>query len=151
MSFFNTTLRRPLLGFCGPRFSGKRGCGGRDLTSEQLAERRSRVVDRASDKLQLTAEQKPLLAALLDQMAAQRQALIGPHTDMRSELRSWMGGNRFDAERAQTLINDKVRALQDQSPAVLAAMAAFFDSLNPSQQQKLRDLLEGPRRWFRRG
>jgi Spy/CpxP family protein refolding chaperone len=153
MHFFKSTLRRPLFGFCGgPRFGGKRGCGRHgDRTPEQRAERRDRMVDRAADKLQLTAEQKPLLATLLDAMAAQRQAMIGQTTDMRAELRSWFGGSSFDAARAQALINDKANVLQSESPDVVAALGAFFDSLNPAQQQKVRNLLDGPRGWFRRG
>jgi Spy/CpxP family protein refolding chaperone len=153
MSFFKTTLRRPLFGFCGgPRSGGKRGCSRHGaMTPEQLAERRSRMVDRAADKLQLNAEQKPLLATLLDQMAAQRQAMIGQNTDMRAELRSWFTGSSFDAARAQALINDKTHTLQSQSPAAVTALAAFFDSLNPAQQQRVRDFMDGGRRgWFRR-
>jgi hypothetical protein len=35
---------------------------------------------------------------------------------------------------------------------VVAALAAFFDSLNSAQQQKVRDFMDGGRRgWFRRG
>jgi Spy/CpxP family protein refolding chaperone len=150
MSFFSTTLRRPFFGFRGgPRFGAKRGCG-RSLTPEQRAERRDRMVDRAANKLQLNAEQKPKLAALLDAMAAQRQAMVGQTSDMRAELRSWFTGSHFDAARAQALINDKASTLQSQSPQVLGAMGAFFDSLNPAQQQKVRNWMEGPRGWFRR-
>jgi Spy/CpxP family protein refolding chaperone len=147
MSFFKSKLR----GFgCGPRFC-TRGCGRGELTPEQRAERRERMVERLASKLLLNAEQKPLAASLLEQMAAQRQALVGQTTDLRAEWRSWFAGPRFDAERAQTLIHDKARVLQNQSPEVLAALAAFFDSLNPAQQQKVRNWMEGPRRWFRRG
>ena len=61
-------------------------------------------------------------------------------------------GRRFDAARAQALINDKAQTLQSKSPDVVAALAAFFDSLNPAQQQKVRDFMDGGRRgWFRRG
>jgi Spy/CpxP family protein refolding chaperone len=151
MSFFSTTLRRPFFGFCGEsRLGGKRGCG-RSLSPEQRAERRDRMVERAANKLQLNAEQKPLLARLFDAISAQRQAMVGQTTDMRAELRSWFTGSNFDTARAQTLIDDKAHTLQSQSPAVLAALAAFFDSLNPAQQQKVRNWMEGPRGWFRRG
>jgi Spy/CpxP family protein refolding chaperone len=154
MSFFTFTLRRPLFGICGrPRFGGKRGCGRHGaMTPEQMAERRDRMVDRAANKLKLNAEQKPLLSNLLTQMSAQRQAMIGQNTDMRAELRSWFTGSNFDAVRAQTLINDKAEALQSKSPDVVAALATFFDSLNPAQQQRVRDFMDGGRRgWFRRG
>jgi Spy/CpxP family protein refolding chaperone len=150
MSFFFKSKMRGT--GCGPKFAGKRGCGHRGaMTPEQMAERRDRMVERMTNKLLLNAEQIPLAAKLLDQMAAQRQAMVGQTTDMRAELRSWFAGNSFDSSRAQTLINDKASALQSHSPEVVAALAAFFDSLNPAQQQKVRNFMEGPRRWFRRG
>jgi hypothetical protein len=31
---------------------------------------------------------------------------------------------------------------------VVAALADFYDSLNPAQQQKVRDYIEGRGRWF---
>jgi hypothetical protein len=66
-------------------------------------------------------------------------------------LRSWFAGATFDAERAQALINDKAKRLQSQSPAVMSALAAFYDSLNPAQQQRVRNAMDGGRRgWFRR-
>ncbi len=147
MSFFFKSKMRG----CGARFGGKQGCHGTGPTPEQRAARRDWLVNRATHKLLLNAEQKPLLAALLDQMAAHRQAMVGQTTDLRAELRSWFAGDRFDAARAQALINDKASALQSNSPATLAALAAFYDSLNPAQQQKLRDFMDGGRRcWFGR-
>jgi Spy/CpxP family protein refolding chaperone len=153
MSFlFKRKLSRSLFGFgAGTRF-GRHGCRhGVGPTPEQSAEQRDWIVNRVADKLSLNAEQKPLLAALFDQVNAQRHAMVGSTTDPRAELRSWFAGARFEAERAQALINDKVDKLQTQSPAVLARLAAFYDSLNPAQQQRVRDVMDGGRRgWFRR-
>ena len=146
--FFKRRLRRALFGFGVARPGCHRGAG---LTPEQAAERRDWIVNRAADKLSLNAEQKPLLAALIEQIDAQRQAMVGSIADPRAEMRSWFAGASFDAERAQALINDKASALQNQSPAVVAALAAFYDSLNPAQQQKVRDFMDGGRHgWFRR-
>ena len=147
--FFKRRLRHALFGFNAGRHGGcHRGAG---MTPEQAAERRNWIVNRATDKLSLNAEQKPLLAALIDQIDAQRQAMAGSIADPRAEMRSWFSGTSFDAARAQALINDKASALQNQSPAVVAALAAFYDSLNPAQQQRVRDFLDGGRHgWFRR-
>lgn len=147
--FFKRKLRRSLFGIAaGPRCGCHRDAG---LTPEQSAERRQWIVSRIADKLSLNAEQKPLLTTLIDQTIAQRQAMVGSTTDPLAELRSWFAGVNFDTARAQALINDKAATVQSKSPAVLAALAAFYDSLNPAQQQKVRDLMEGSRpAWFRR-
>ena len=57
----------------------------------------------------------------------------------------------FNAVRAQTLVNEKTAALQAKSPEVIAALADFYNSLNPLQQQKVRDYMEGRGHWFSRG
>ena len=62
-----------------------------------------------------------------------------------------VAGDKFDAVRAQALITDKTTVLQSESPEVIAAMAEFYNSLNPAQQQKLRDFMDGRSRWSWRG
>jgi Spy/CpxP family protein refolding chaperone len=121
------------------------------MSQEQFMERRDKMVDRAASKLDLNADQKKLLTTLGDKVFEQRKALIGTTTDPRAELKSLIAGPKFEATKAQTLINDKSAALQTKSPEVVAALAAFYDSLNPAQQQKVRDLMEGRYGWFHRG
>jgi len=147
--FFKRKLRHFLHGFdAGSRCGCHRDA---DLSSEQSTDRRDWFVNRITDKLSLNAEQKPLLTTLIDQATAQRQAMVGSTTDPRAELRSWFVGTSFDQARAQTLINDKADTLLSKSPAMVTALAAFYDSLNPAQQQRVRDLMDGSRLgWFRR-
>jgi Spy/CpxP family protein refolding chaperone len=105
-------------------------------------------VDRAASKLDLNAEQKKLLAAVGDKMFEQRRAVMGQATDPRAELKSLIAGPKLDTAKAQTLITDKTTAMQARSPETLAALAAFYDSLTPVQQQKVRDLMDGRHGFF---
>lgn len=158
--FFKHKLRRALFGLfgatlvlgslsaCGHR--GEHGWGA-NVTPEQFAEKRDKMVDRAASKLDLNAEQKKLLAAVGDKLYEQRKALMSQTTDPRAEVRSLIAGPKFDAAKAQALVNDKTVAIQSKSPEVIAALAAFYDSLNPTQQQKVRDFMEGHHGWFHRG
>jgi Spy/CpxP family protein refolding chaperone len=124
---------------------------GANVTQEQFAQKRDKMVDRAVGKLDLNAEQKKLLAAVGDKMFEQRKAMIGQTTDPRAELKSLIAGPKFDTAKAQSLITDKTTVMQAKSPETLAALAAFYDSLNPTQQQKVRDLMDGRRGWFNHG
>jgi Spy/CpxP family protein refolding chaperone len=150
--FFKRKLRHFLHGFDAGARSGCQGCHhDTDLSPEQSTVRRDWIVNRIADKLSLNAEQKPLLTTLIDQAMAQRHAMVGSTTDPRAELRSWFAGTSFDQARAQTLINDKADTLLRKSPVMVTALATFYDSLNPAQQQRVRDLMDGGRRgWFRR-
>ena len=66
-------------------------------------------------------------------------------------MKALVAGATFDKARAQTLVTEKTTALQTRSPEVIAALADFYDSLNATQQQKVRDYMEGRGHWFRRG
>ena len=159
-NYFQRNIRRILLGVLGATLiaGGLSACGhrgehgwGANVTQEQFAQQRDKMVDRAASKLELNAEQKKLLAAVGDKMFEQRRAMVGNTTDPRAEIRSLIAGPKFDTAKAQALITDKTTVMQAKSPETLAAMAAFYDSLNPAQQQKLRDLMEGHHGWFHRG
>lgn len=157
--FFKRNLRRALFGIFGATLviGSLSACAhrgdrewGANITPEQYAQKRDKMVDRVAGKLDLNADQKKLLANVGDTMFEQRKALMG-QTDARAELKSLIAGPKFDAAKAQTLINEKSAAVQTKSPEVVAALAAFYDSLNPTQQQKVRDFMEGHHGWFHRG
>lgn len=121
------------------------------MTAEKMAEVRGKMVDRVSSKLDLNDAQKIKLNVLADQLEAQRTAFIGKTTDPRAEAQAIVAGDKFDRSRAQTLLEDKTRAVQAHSPAVVNAMADFYDSLNPDQQQKVRELMQRRKGWMTRG
>jgi Spy/CpxP family protein refolding chaperone len=161
MSFFiQRRIRRVLFGALGLTLiaGGLSACvnhhdhaWGANLTPAQFAQQRDKFVDRAATKLDLNAEQKKLLSTVGDKVFEQRKAMIGQTTDPRAEIKSLIAGAKFDTAKAQALIIDKTTVLQTKSPETLAALAAFYDSLNPAQQQKVRDLMDGHHGWFHRG
>jgi Spy/CpxP family protein refolding chaperone len=136
---------------------GLAACGHRGhdysatLSPEQYAAKRDKVVDKLAGKLDLNADQKKLLAVVGDKMFEQRTALMGQTRDPRAEVKALVAGDKFDAARAQSLINEKTAAIQAKSPEVIAAMADFYNSLNPAQQQKVREYMDGRGHWFSRG
>jgi len=95
--------------------------------------------------------QRQQLVLLGERVREQRKALVGSTTDPRAELQSLVAGAKFDRARAQAIVNEKTQALQVGSPGMVSATADFFDSLNPQQQQKLRDYLQKRHHGFGRG
>ena len=153
-------LKRSLLGLLGITLvaGSLTACGhhrhyeySASMSAEEFAQKRDKVVDKVASRLELNAEQKQKLAALGDVLHAQRQALMGPSKEPRAELKALIAGDKFDAARAQALVSEKTTALQTRSPEVIAALAAFYDSLNTTQQQKVREYLDGRGRWLRHG
>lgn len=121
------------------------------MTAEKMSEVRGKVVERVSSKLDLNDGQKQKLNVLADKMEAQRTAFVGKATDPRAEMQAIVSGDKFDRARAQSLLEEKTRAVQANSPEVITALADFYDSLNAEQQQKVRDLMQRRKGWMARG
>ena len=151
-------IKRSLVGIFGATLliGGLTACGhhdrsfGANMSAEQYAQKRDKMVDKAASKLDLTDDQKKRLAALGDKIYEQRTAFIGQTKDPRAEMKALVAGEKFDAARAQAIITDKTTVLQTKSPEVIAALAEFYNTLTPVQQQKVRDYMEGHGRWFGR-
>jgi len=112
---------------------------------------RERILERAGNELKLDAAQKQRLATLADRLRDQRTALMGNGADPRAEVQALVAGTTFDRQRAQAFVTAKTAALQAKSPDVIAAAGDFYDSLNPAQQQQVRDFMNRSRRWGHRG
>ena len=115
--------------------------GWQAMSEADSAQMKAKVVDKVSSRLSLDAEQKAKLSVLADKLQEQRKAFIGSTTDPHAELQSLMAGATFDRAKASTLIDAKVAAVTTQSPAVVAALGDFYDSLKPEQQAKVREFM----------
>ena len=102
-------------------------------SDESVTEMRGKVIEKISDKLTLN------------------DALKGDSTDPRAQMQALVKGDKFDRDTALSLLNAKTQAVQGQGPNVIAAMADFYDSLNPEQQQQVRERMAQRKGWWSRG
>ena len=146
-----TWLKKTLIGVFGASvlLGGLSACGHRHhggeswyASAEESAKWRERVIDRAGKELQLDDAQKQRLGVLFDKLREQRALLAGSSANPRAEFGAVIKGDKFDAARAQALVEEKTGAIRSKSPEVIAALAGFFDALKPEQQQKVRDYLD---------
>lgn len=119
---------------------GTRGPGG--WSDARVTEMSGKMVERIGDKLDLNAEQKIKLDAVASEMEAQRKAFRGASANPRDDIKALIAGDRFDRTKAQALLEQKTAAVQQQGPKVLTALADFYDSLTPVQQQQVRERLD---------
>lgn len=153
-----TWIKRSLIGLTGVTIlvGGLAACGqrhhgwhGAQVSAEDAARWRERMLERAGKELQLDEAQKQKLGVVFDRLREQRNAFVGGTQNPRAELRALVSGERFDAARAQALVDEKANALRAGSPQTIAALADFYDSLKPEQQQKLRDFMDKRGRGWR--
>jgi len=151
-------IKKTLIGLFGASIlvGGLTACSGGHyhrhgpMDAERMAEVRGKVMERIGSKLDLNEAQKQKLATLADKLQAQRAAFVGQAGDPRAEVQALVVDGGHHRARAQALIDEKLRAVQTGSPEVLTAMADFYDSLNPEQQQKVRDFMQRRRGWMGR-
>lgn len=117
------------------------------MTEADITELRERMIGKAERALSLDAAQTAKLGLLADALKAQRTALMAGGATPRAELQALVAGPAFDRARAQALVEAKTGALRDKAPAVVTAMADFYDSLQPAQQQQLREMMNRGRGW----
>ena len=152
-------IKRTLFGLFGVGIiaGGLSACGhqhhahGMVISEEESARFKATMVERVAKELDLNEQQKQRLRALGDRLRDQRVALVGKTTDPRAEVQALVAGAQFDKARAQAILDEKTAAIRGKSPEVITAAADFFDSLNPAQQQKVRDFMQRRHGWLNRG
>lgn len=117
----------------GPRHS--------QMSEEDAAKYKARMIEKVAGRLELDAAQKERLAVLADTLRDKRKAVMG-ETAPRAEMQALIAGDKFDRERAASLVAAKTEAMRANSPAVITAMADFYDSLRADQQAKVREFLQ---------
>ena len=145
---FGTALLVGGLAACG--HGGHHG-GSWQIGEADSSKMRERILERAGKELKLDDSQKQRLATLADKLNEQRAALVGTATNPRVEAQALVAGAKFDRERAQAFVESKTGAVRAKSPEVITAAAEFFDSLNATQQQQVRDFMNRHGGWGRRG
>ena len=150
-------IRRGLAGlFAVLTLGALSGCGhyrshaGWAASPEEQARHREHFVDRVASRLALNPEQKAKLAVLVDRLHQQRMALAG-QPDARTRLQALVAGDKFDRAGAQAFVAQAKAAMETRSPEVIAALADFYDSLDASQQARVRGYLQHRGGWWGRG
>lgn len=131
---------------------GSRGDHARGWSDERITEMRGKAIEKISDKLELNTDQKAKLGVLADEMVASRKAFKGNAADPRSDMKALVAGEKFDRAKAQALLDQKTQVVQGNGPKMLSALADFYDSLTPAQQQQVREKMDRRgRNWWGRG
>ena len=151
-------IKRTLIGLFGATIlvGGLSACGHRrdgnwQMSEEDSAKMRTRVLERAGKELSLDEAQKARLSTLADKLREQRLALLPQGSDPRADMQSLVAGAKFDREKALAFVDAKTGAVKSKSPEVIAAAADFYDSLKPEQQLKVREFMAKRRGWGHRG
>jgi protein CpxP len=138
----NIVIKRTLLVISGLALIGTlAACNQRDHRPdpEMFAQR---IMDRVTEKLNLNEEQVAKLNGVKEALMTARKEIRKERTDKKSELMALLDQPTLDQQKALALVNERGDAIKAQAPKVIAAVAAFYDSLSPEQQQTLRTTIQ---------
>lgn len=107
-------------------------------TAEQMAQHEARMLAHIGKKLNLDAGQAAKLKTLADLFMSQHAPAAG--ADPHAAMTALIAGNTFDRAGATQLMNQHIAKMQANGPALINAMGDFYDSLNATQQQQVREL-----------
>ena len=108
-------------------------------TPEQMQQHEAMMLSHIGKKLNLDAAQAAKLKTLADTFMAQHTPPAAG-TDPHAAAQALIAGNTFDRAGAQQLLNKHIAKIQADAPALITAIGDFYDSLNATQQQQVRDL-----------
>lgn len=115
------------------------GPGHRDRGPDAFAQR---MIERVTDKLELTETQVAKLNGVKDAIKAARENMRDKRKDKKDEMLSLLEQPTLDQNKAMELLTERGDAMKEEAPKVIAALAGFYDSLSPQQQQTLRETIQ---------
>jgi protein CpxP len=109
-------------------------------TPEQMARHETAMLSHIGKKLNLDATQAAKLKVVGDLFMAQHTPPAAGAADPHAAAKALIAGNTFDRAGATQLMNQHIAKMQANGPAMINAIGDFYDSLDATQQQQVRDL-----------
>ncbi len=131
-----------IVALVGVGTAGAKGWSWHNMDEGSRIERvQDRALHKATKRLELNASQQSEFTALTAQLATEALALRDMHRTWRDDLQGMMG-ETMDREAAKAYVAERIAQLSNAQPAMIDAMADFYDTLDATQQEELREMLE---------
>jgi len=105
-------------------------------------ERGEWVVEKASKKLELNADQKSKLIVVKNEFLDVRKTMRSDRQQTRAEVLAMLKQPTLDREKMNVIVNQKITTISTRSPAIIDAIGNFYDSLDDSQRAELSEFIE---------
>jgi Spy/CpxP family protein refolding chaperone len=97
-----------------------------------------RHIEKLGKELDLNEAQTAKLNAVSATLRKGGERLHSKHDERQKEVLALLDQPTFDRQRANALVQQTTRDVNDHAAEMIAAIGEFYDSLTPTQQQKLR-------------
>lgn len=106
-----------------------------------------RMVERISDRLELSGEQRQKLDAVKDAFLQGRNGLKRERQEVMNRLIDEVRNPEIDSTRIQAMIDQRKVKLDAMASQVMAPVIEFHKSLDDAQRDKIINLMESMRDW----
>lgn len=100
------------------------------------------VVEKISSKLKLNESQTMKLVQLKDEFMNIRQTMQSDRNSTFAEVDELLSQSTLDQQRVQQLLQNKIATVNNKAPQIITTFAGFYDSLNPEQQNQIREKVQ---------
>ncbi|MCK7580711.1 MAG: Spy/CpxP family protein refolding chaperone [Chromatiales bacterium] len=111
---------------------------GHGFRHHMPADHAVRHIEKLGKQLDLNEVQTAKLSAVTATLRKGGESLRGKHDERQKEVLALIDQPTFDRQRANALVQQTTRDVNDHAAEMIAAIGDFYDSLTPAQQQELR-------------
>ncbi len=101
--------------------------------------RANKMVEKMSERMELNDYQETQLLALKDALMAMREDMRETRSQAGESVDELLSAPQLDQQKALQLIDQPMQQVKQNMPAVIAAFAEFWNSLDTTQQAQLRE------------
>jgi len=102
----------------------------------------NRMVEKITKKLSLREDQVAKLEIAKNELLAIKKDMREQRQTMRTSFVDLVEKPILDQQTILSMVKEKTQAVNDKAPQVVVALAGFYDSLDPEQQEKLREKIK---------
>lgn len=100
------------------------------------------MVEKITKKLSLSEDQVAKLEIAKTELLAIKKDMNAQRQTMRTSFVDMIEKPTLDQQTILSMVKEKTQTVNDKAPQVVVALAGFYDSLNPEQQEKLREKIK---------
>ncbi len=104
-------------------------------------DRAQKMVERVTDKLELTEVQQGKLETFKDKMMTSRKNMKQRFGESKEEFKALFDASTIDQKQTLSLVSSHTQYMNEQAPVIIATFANFYDSLDLKQQADIREFM----------
>ena len=100
------------------------------------------MMERVSNKLDLTTDQQARLKGVRDILVASAKSVNVERTKVHQEVLEIIKDAKLDRQKALAMVTQRTDKVRERAPSVVSAIGDFYDSLTPEQRAEVRDQIK---------